>query len=605
MDASHAAIEAAAPADLTAGAVRARAGAERLPWAFAVLFASTLCLVLFGYRFGTSNHAVYLVDALRRSNPELLQHDWFTTQTLQYHAAFGVIAQAVLQSDLIEPGFLISYLALLGLLHWGWLRLVRLLGGSVRVFLLSVVFFYLSAGGTGLGMYQFLQDASFLPSNVANVAMLWAMVFWIAGRYGASGACFGVAGLFHLNHALVGIGLWGSLSAWNLWKNRRNNEPGIVPPMRTASYAVGSVLSLGLSGSNIALALQAKAERSGGMPLDQFVDLYVRLRHPHHYDPSSWPVVLWIAFLWSIPFALYALSLGGERAREREQTRRIFLLLLGLQLLALIGAGIWYVSESLVQMSLYRFSIYVLLLGCIATALVVRDWTARRPALRSKGATAAGAVALISAAVVALKPTLPAAIEPHRASATYLLLLLSLPPLFLLLRKASDVRWFSALGIVALPVFLVIAWEGRLGMDVIPADDADYLAMCDWVRENTPADAVFLVPPQEQVFRIRARRAIVVNFKGIPQLSGEMVEWRRRLQTVLDLPDLRSLPRGFGQTLSAIAHRYHALPTSHLEQVAEQYGARYLLLTRPASDPAAPPPVHAVNDRYFLYDLRR
>ena len=35
---------------------------------------------------------------------------------------------------------------------------------------------------TGLGMYHFLQDSSFLPSNVANVAMLWGVYLWVRGQ---------------------------------------------------------------------------------------------------------------------------------------------------------------------------------------------------------------------------------------------------------------------------------------------------------------------------------------------------------------------------------------------------------------------------------------
>ena len=34
-------------------------------------------------------------------------------------------------------------------------------------------------------------------------------------------------------------------------------------------------------------------------------------------------------------------------------------------LVALIGAGIWYFSESLIQLYLYRFSIFPKLLACI------------------------------------------------------------------------------------------------------------------------------------------------------------------------------------------------------------------------------------------------
>src|SRR6185369_9789641 len=104
----------------------------------------------------------------------------------------------------------------------------------------------------------------------------------------------------------------------------------------------------------------------------------------------------------------------------------------------------------------------------------------------------------------------------------------------------------------------------------------EYVAICDRIRQNTPVDSIFLVPPDEQAFRLRAQRAIVVNFKAVPQLSGELRQWRDRLRDVLDLADLNTLPRPFAATLEAIRQRYESLPPEHLEQVARKYHARYV-----------------------------
>jgi hypothetical protein len=268
-----------------------------LPGAFAIAFGVAMTLCVHGYQFGQSNHTVYLFDALRRVSPELLQYDWFATRTLQYHAIFGWLTAGLLRLHLLEIGFLIGYLGLMVLLHLGWYRLVLALGGTRFTYLLSVLLYYISAGGTALGMYSFFQDSSFLPSNIANVAMLWGIYFWILRKPAWAGAWLGVAGLFHLNHALVGIGLWMALSLW-LWRDRKLAfDP---------AYRIGTTMVLGLSSLNIILALRVTAERTGVMPLDQFVDLYVRLRHGHHYDPFSWPLALWICFLWSAPLAYFA-----------------------------------------------------------------------------------------------------------------------------------------------------------------------------------------------------------------------------------------------------------------------------------------------------------
>lgn len=167
-----------------------------------------MTLALSGYRYGESNHAVYLIDALRHSHPNLLANDWWTQHTLQYHFVFNHLSAWLMRIGCIEPAFLGGYLALAVLMHVAWRKLTHALEGDDTTYLSSVVLFQLMAAGTGLGMYQFLQDSSFLPSNISSVSMLWAVYFWVRGRVTWSAVCLGFAGLFHLNHALAGIGLW-------------------------------------------------------------------------------------------------------------------------------------------------------------------------------------------------------------------------------------------------------------------------------------------------------------------------------------------------------------------------------------------------------------
>jgi hypothetical protein len=299
-------------------------------------------------------------------------------------------------------------------------------------------------------------------------------------------------------------------------------------------------LALGPALLNIFLAARVQLAHAGSMPLAEFIDLYVRLRHPHHYEPSSWPVGLWLSFLWPLPFALGLLRGGDERKRRAGQ---VFAFVLVLQVVALLGAGVWFVSESLVQMSLYRFSILAQLLACIVVAVAIE----RRVTNRILAGVATGACAAMIATCVVRGP------------------------------------FFGAF--------------------VMPGDDAEYLAVCDWARDHTPADATFLVPPAESSFRLRARRAIVVNFKAVPQLGGELPEWRDRLKAALALDDLMSLPRGYVHTLRAIDRRYASLDVDRLVAAADAYHARYVVAARACE------PRHDLrlvfsspNQRYFVYD---
>ena len=564
-----------------------------------LLLGVALTLVVRGYRFGESNHAVYLVDAIRQTDPSLLERDWWVQSTLQYHFVFNAMTAGLMRAGLLEPAFLIGYLALAALFHIAWRKITLALGGNDAVYLVSVVFFYLLAGGIGLGMYHFLQDSAFLPSNIANVAMLWGVYFWIAGSPASAGVCFGVAGLFHINHAVAGVGLWASAS---LFEGRRG---------LTRGWWLGTLAVLALSAVQIIPAARVVLSRSGKLPLHEFVDLFVRLRHPHHFDPRAWHWGVWLAFLLPLPLAFVAArrmrAVGVARTPELRRTTYLFALICAMLALALTGAGFWYASETLVQLNLYRFSVYPKLLGCVAGGwLVWEGLNARR--LRAGWVLV---IALLVLGTVALMLGRPAFLLDHNATVAALGALLVVvalafitdvrlnrPPRWVLLALAT----ITALGVTAVnrAASVGVRLEGLQG------DNEGYVELARWAGRHTPKDALFLVPPDEESFRVHARRAIVINFKGVPQLSAELSEWRDRLCWVLDTDTrgLLALPRPMGRTLQAIRARYDGLPAEYHFGTARHFGARYVVLTSRSNVPADARLVRSdSNGRYFLYDL--
>jgi hypothetical protein len=53
--------------------------------------------------------------------------------------------------------------------------------------------------------------------------------------------------------------------------------------------------------------------------------------------------------------------------------------------------------------------------------------------------------------------------------------------------------------------------------------------VCEWIRDHTPRDALFLTPRFQQTFKWHAQRAEYVNWKDIPQDARRVVEWSRRM----------------------------------------------------------------------------
>jgi hypothetical protein len=274
----------------------------------------------------------------------------------------------------------------------------------------------------------------------------------------------------------------------------------------------------------------------------------VRLRHLHHYDPLHWPVLLWLCFLAPLPFAIL---MWGQNWHSRAWriVGRICVLISALLVFAFVFAGIWYISERLVQLSLWRFSIYVKLFSCIAFAIWIE----------------------------------------HR-----------------ILRSAPSYRkpW-SLWAQTGCAIALVVIFWSHLGIRLRDGESADYLEVCRWSRDHTPVDATFLVPPSEESFRLHGQRAIVINFKGAGQLRNEIAQWQERLSDVVGVTDLRTLPHSFVAAQDEISRRYDQRPLNELFDVARKYRAEYVVLTGRSDSPDAQLLFSSVNSRFFLYHLIR
>jgi hypothetical protein len=597
---------------------------QKLTTPFSLVFGMVLTLAVSGYQFGRGNLTVYLLDGLRLVHPDLLSNDWFCTQTLQYHAFFSFVTGWLMRANLLQPAFLVGYLALIVLWHIFWRRLVIGIGGDDRVYLLSVFLYYLSAAGISVGVFQFLQDGCFLPSNVASICMLGGIVAWIDGRRVAAGVWLGVAGLFHVNYAAIVVGLWISLLIWE-WLDRRphwalnNLLPGLLrgdarskaatPILATTLLA--SACALLPSFVNLSFAIPDDLRRGGYMPMHDFVTVYVRFRHTHHFDPLHWPAILWLSFLWPIPLAIWAASRWNPLDKlhnARRETARIFVLIFALLVIAFLFAGVWFINEPLVQLCFFRFSIYVKLMSCIGAATVACDPRLMRPAILARTLRVVTAIAVLG--YVGFLMTDPVARGPvwalahgHRAGIG---LVIALWVILAIEESLKDGSLFRRLAIIALPLAVLIAWR-YIGVGMTPEpDDAQYREVCLWAKDpaNTPIDAVFLVPPQETDFRLYAQRAIVVNFKHVPQLSGEIVQWETRLLDVLGVPDVSVFPHDYTQTMAAIESTYEHRPGNQLADVAKKYGARYIVVDHRLGDSFTNKVVfHQEKNRYFVYDL--
>jgi hypothetical protein len=93
----------------------------------------------------------------------------------------------------------------------------------------------------------------------------------------------------------------------------------------------------------------------------------------------------------------------------------------------------------------------------------------------------------------------------------------------------------------------------------------NFVKVCHWIHDNTPASSVFITPDKQQTFKWYAQRQEVVNWKDVPQDAGSMLEWRTRVDQLIE--PQRRYPQGL-----------MAYSDQQLIELANSYGASHLLL---------------------------
>lgn len=131
----------------------------------------------------------------------------------------------------------------------------------------------------------------------------------------------------------------------------------------------------------------------------------------------------------------------------------------------------------------------------------------------------------------------------------------------------------------------------RLHPTLAATGEPGLAALGGWAATDTAREAVFLIPPQVEGFRVRAQRAIVVDFKTVAFSDQAILEWDRRIQAVCGAPSGTRTPLGL------LPHAYAARPLAALRSVGRQYGATHILTQVPH---AGAPALYAA-DGWWVY----
>jgi hypothetical protein len=557
---------------------------------FGVVIAVGLAFALsYGLSFGVSNQNHYLLPALHRVDPGLLARDWLVTKTTHFHGAFGYLGWLLLWIHRGGWAFVAMQIVVIAATCFALHALVDTLtsgeGALATYCLLMTLLFVTRTSSVGA---SYLTEHYLQPSSLGALGMLAAGALFVRGRWLASGVALAAGGLFHTSYLLLGGPLF--FFAHLLLGTRR------VAPRAALQLVVPAVALLTAAPVLLGVAGSPAVEAARRITFE--------IRGPHHFLPATYERGFLATLSWQM-IGLGSLPLvaelrgaspgaGADPGRPPEEPRapgaRFGALFASY--VALIWTGVLFSTAYFVPQVAHLFVTRIAPFSDVFAQLLFAGGVVavlRRPArlFALPAPAAAACVAGLSGLVMYC------ANHGHRPLGSSVSAMAAVTIGWALAWRAFDavatrcarlgalasaLGWLPRFGVslLALGALGAVGWDrtgdfaARSNMLSPQGPGGGMKPVYDWIAASTPRDALFVTPPGLETFRLQARRAIIADWKAVPHLPDEVMEWYRRLEDV-------SARRGFRGRHDLDAG-YRSMTPERLTSLRNKYGADHALL---------------------------
>jgi len=534
-------------------------------WAWlAVAAVAVLATLAFVEPYGTLNQATYLLDPLHRAMPALFRHDWFVTGTPPYLPAYGWVAAWLFRIDPAGPAAVVAAhiavtLATYAAIAW----LIRAVSHDARVAAAVVAVSAATMGRTLGGNY--LLAGYLQPSSIASAGWVVAMAALVRGRYLLCGIALALAGWIHVNFLVLGVGLFTLAALARRDVSRGDLLRLVGPQLVVLAWSFWDLL--GATG-----------------PSAEAVRILVEFHAPGHYAADRLARHLPELACWLLA-AYAALPLLAAEAHLAREVRALWRF--ALVVFAITAATTAMVAlpplQSLTQVRWSRIAPFGQLACQVIVAAAVVRYAAAPARSLARRAWMAGAIAL----AILLTGWFQHAAPVITAAATGgVIVVFEVPARFA--RHAATA--------MAALIVAVVLWRSPRGAGLTTETDGSpgERAVASWAQHDTPIDAVFLMPPSMDRFRLLSRRAVVVDTKSPPLRPDLLVGWYRRLCAVVGVTE--------APTHEWIEQRWTQLAPAEIEAVGRAFGVDYIVVA--ATTQLTGTRVYA-NDEYAVYRAAR
>lgn len=505
------------------------------------------------------NEAHYLVKAKHFWEPQWLSRDVFVNSKnahVAFFAIFGWFTQVFDLTTTAWIGRLVGWTSLAAGLFYFCKPLLQ-----TRYAALSVAAIW------GVGIQHANLAGEWVIGGIESKVLAYAFVLFGLGqilrcRWNWVWILLGVASAFH-----VLVGGWSVVIALVVRVSVKQSDISRIPGVTEwlCLFLGGAISLFGLLPS-LSLSAQASAQEA---KYAAYLYAYGRLRH--HLSPASfllsWYVRHGLLLIATICAGRYFYQRLDQH--DRQQWKLLYSFAIGAVVLAAIGLalGILPTVNPMLAAKFLRF--YWFRMSDAVTPL-------------------AAAVTVTGMFVIPLRLHVQQNVSKWAAGASISVLVICIGVL-------SNEFWQSLqtnLPASVKPMFVVYDASGkRVTKWTQEKVLKDWMSVCEWARQSTDDDALFLTPRHQQTFKWYARRAEFVNWKDVPQDAVSLIEWSRRIN--LAFPQFYS--------------RRHPTPNvDELSELARQYEIDYLIVDRrvfpkPLELPVVYPPSSGEDSVYVVY----
>lgn len=521
----------------------------------AVAFAAS-----YGLNYGFDNQLVYFLKSLVVTDRSLLQADWFTHHTTQYHRVFIYFGALLLKLNAHGWAVAIAQFLLVLVGALTMYRLVKRVAGQtlgLAAYLLLLSMLFITRTSSVGASYLF--DTILQPSTLGALGSLAGTLFFVEERWLASGLCLAAGGAFHANYLVLAYPIFGLAHLALGFDNLRARLIAQFTPLLAVTIVLSPLL---LAASHTKASPEAQ-------------EILFRVRSPHHYNPARFERNF-------MPFAAWqALGIGcGWRLHKAPNGRRLGAVLCGLMLTIWAGTILTtlYDFPKVTQVFVWRFApnadlcaqvlIACALAQALATPAVTRFYPPAALGLVGAGLGVFGLfyrgkedaplpkLLLSFLAVALLVRALDLALDLWKHFAK---------PLALRIDRGKRALILVPFLLGAFELYRIVPdrlEQARAHSNLLREESGSNADLYRWLREESPKDAVYLTPPDLDGARLLGQRAIVVDWKAVPLIPTELLGWYERLcdvtgREVRSFRDLGSYGSIDPERLALIVRKYH------------------------------------------------